>query len=228
MVVINERLAQRYFANDDPIGQRIFNPEIRPGKTERGADVEWVVAGVVSDEKISGLNDDVSAVVYASYEQSPVYFANLVARTGLEPPLLIEPVRRTVRTLNKAQAITNIRSMDLIKSDSLVTERFQTLLLTVFSVIAVLLAAVGMYGVISYSVAQRMHELGIRASLGASQSSLLRLILGDGFTLAIIGLAIGLAGAMRMSSLAESILFGVSGNDPYTIGAPTWRPHSAT
>jgi putative ABC transport system permease protein len=219
VVVINERLAKRHFSNEDPIGQRIFNPQILPGKTERGADVGWEIVGVVGDEKISGLNDEASAVVYPSYEQSPVYFANLVVRTSGDPALLIEPVRRAVRALNKAQAMTNIRSMDLIKTDSLGTERFQTLLLTLLSTIALLLAAIGMYGVISYSVTQRTRELGIRLALGASRPSLLRLVSGNGFTLVLIGLAIGLAGALRMAPLLQSILHDIKPHDPYTMGA---------
>jgi len=219
VVVVNERLAKRYFGNKDPIGQRIFNPQILPGKTERGADVEWEIVGVAGNEKISGLSDEATAVVYASYEQSPVYFANLVARTSGDPALLIEPVRRAVRRLNRAQAITNIRAMDLIKSDSLGTERFQTLLLTLFSAIALLLAAVGMYGVISYSVTQRTFELGIRAALGASRPNLFRLVLGNGFTLVLIGLAIGLAAALRMGPLLQSILYGIKPHDPYTMAA---------
>jgi putative ABC transport system permease protein len=157
--------------------------------------------------------------VYASYEQSPVYFANLVARTSGDPALLIEPVRGAVRGLNRAQAITNIRAMDLIKSDSLGTERLQTLLWTLFSAIALLLAGVGMYGVISYSVTQRTFELGIRAALGASRPNLFRLVLGNGFTLVLIGLAIGLAAALRMGPLLQSILYGIKPRDPYTMAA---------
>src|SRR5581483_9978968 len=190
-----------------------------PGKTARGADLEWQIVGVVGDEKISGLSDEASAVVYASYEQSPVYFANLVARTNGDPALLMEPVRRAVRALNKAQAMTNIRSMDLIKSDSLGTERFQTLVVTFFSAVALLLAALGLYGLVSYSVAQRTQELGIRVALGASGPSVLRLVLGIGLRLVLIGLAIGLLCALRIGPLLQSILYGVQPRDPYTLGA---------
>ena len=117
-IVVNERLANRYFPGEDPIGQHILNPQIVPGKTERGPDISWEIVGVVANEKISALNDDDSAVVYASYEQSPVYFANLIVRAAREPSGLERTIRKALFDLNPGQAVLDVRTLDGLKTAS--------------------------------------------------------------------------------------------------------------
>jgi putative ABC transport system permease protein len=216
-IVINERLAERYFPGEDPIGRHIANPAVIPGKTERGADVSWEVVGVVANEKISALNDDTSAVVYATYEQSPAYFTNLVVRADFEPAALEASVRAALAAIDPNQGIRDVRTLEQIKSASAGGDRFQALLSTIFSAVALLLAAIGIYGVLSYSVAQRAHELGVRAALGASAAKLLRLVLAHGGGLTLLGLAIGLGAAFASLPLLRSILYRVDARDPWLL-----------
>jgi putative ABC transport system permease protein len=216
-LVMNERLAKRYFEKVDPIGQRILIQEIIPGKTELGPDVSWEVVGVIGDEKIGGPADDRSAGVYVSNEQSPVYGMVLNVRTSVDPLTLQIPITAAIRSVNKDQAVTDIRSLEQIKSNSMGGRRIPSVLLGVFGAVALILAGIGIYGVISYSVAQRTREIGIRAALGASERTLLRLVLDRGVVLTAIGLGIGLAGAVALTGLMRTLLFGVTARDPMTM-----------
>jgi putative ABC transport system permease protein len=218
-VVINERLAARYFGDEDPVGRHIVNPAIVPGKTERGADVSWEVVGVVANEKIGALDDDASAVLYATYEQSPAYFTNLMVRADVEAATLERSVRAAIAAVDPGQGIRDVRTLERIKSVSLVAERFQTLLSTLFAVVAVALAAAGIYGVLSYFVAQRSHELGVRAALGASAARLLQLVVRRAAALTLLGLAAGLGAAVAALPLLRSIVYHVDARDPFLLGA---------
>ncbi|HWW88489.1 MAG TPA: ABC transporter permease, partial [Vicinamibacterales bacterium] len=197
-LVINERLAKREFENQDPIGQRLLIQEIIPGKTELGPEVPWQVVGIVRDEKVNGIADDRSAGVYVSNEQSPVYFQTLNVRTGLDPLVLQKSIAAAIHGVNKDQALTDIRTVDQIKDLSMGNSRLQSVLLGIFATVALLLAGIGIYGVISYSVAQRTHEIGIRAALGATEGNLLQLILSRGVILTVIGLVIGISGSLAL------------------------------
>jgi putative ABC transport system permease protein len=217
VIVVNDLLASRYFRGEDPIGQHILNPAVVPGKMERGPDISWEIVGVVANEKIGALNEDASAVVYASYEQSPTYFANLVVRTAVDPGGSEKAIRRALFDLNKSQAVLDVRTLAQLKSASVVSSRAQTALMSAFSTVAVILAAVGMYGVLAYSVALRRREIGIRAALGESSSRLLRAILGRGLLVTLIGLTIGMVGAMALAPLLGSVLYNVQTRDPYLM-----------
>jgi predicted permease len=217
VAVINDRLAQRDFPNQDPIGQHILIQEIVPGKTQLGPEIAWQVVGVVANEKVNGLNDERSAGVYVTNEQSPVYFISLIVRAALDPHALQKSVTEAIHGINKDQALTDIRTLDEIKDQTLVSDRLEVMLMAIFGAVALLLAALGIYGVISYSVAQRTHEMGVRAALGASRGRLLRLVLVNGLLLTSIGLAIGAMGALAMTRLLSAILFGVGAHDPATM-----------
>jgi putative ABC transport system permease protein len=219
VTVINQTFAHKYFANQDPIGQRVLIQQVVPGKTELGPEIPWEIVGVIVDEKISGLNDVTSGGFYVSTEQSPVYGVGLVVRGELDPAALQKSIRRAVDGVNKDQALSDIRTLDQVKAESLGTDRLQTMLVAVFAGIALLLAAIGIYGVISYSVLQRTHEIGIRAALGAGTGTLLRMVLVNGLTLTLIGLALGVAGALAVTHLLSTLLFGVSARDPLTMAA---------
>ncbi len=217
MLVINETLARRYFANQNPVGQRILIPEARPGVTELGPDIAWQVAGVIADEKINALDDQKSAGVYVSSEQSPVYGPSLAVRTAANPRLLERAIRKAIAEVNPDQAISNVQTMEEIKDQSMLIHRLETVLLSAFAVVALLLAAVGIYGVISYSVTQRTQEMGIRGALGASAGSQQLLVLRGGLSLVLMGLGLGAMGAWALTRLMASMLYGVGARDPATM-----------
>ena len=220
VAVINETMVRLYFKGEEPLGKRILVQEIVPGKTQLGPEVPWEVVGVIADEKVDNLGGKGdNPGMYVSNQQSPVYFQALVLRAAMDPSGLTKVLDRAVHEVNKDQTLTEVKTLDQIKSESTASNRLQSMLLTVFAAIAVLLAAIGIYGVISYSVEQRTHEIGIRAALGASKGDLLRLILRSGMLMAGIGLVIGLAGALGLTRLLATLLFGVGERDPLTIGA---------
>ena len=217
VAVINDTLAKRDFAGEDPIGRRLVVPGIVPGKTAFGNQVTWEIVGVIADEKVNGLGDEVSAGLYVSNEQNPTYDVNLAVRAAVPPQSLQKAVLSAVRTVNRNQALSDVRTLDDIVDRSMRGNRVMSTLLALFSGMAVLLAALGVYGVISYTAAQRTHEVGIRAALGASKSNLYRLVFGGGMRLALGGLAIGLAAMLPATDVLSSMLYGVTTYDPLTI-----------
>jgi putative ABC transport system permease protein len=219
VMVVNETLAKRDFPGASALGQRILVQQIVPGKTELGAEIAWEIVGVIKDEKLSALNEDGAAAMYVSMEQSPVYFIGLLARASVEPRTLEKAVRAAIASVNKDQAIADVRTLEQITDQSLVGDRIQATLLAVFAGMALLLAAVGIYGVMAYAVTQRTHELGIRAALGASAGSLRQLVFRSGMVLAAIGLGIGLVVSLMVSRVLDALLFGVGARDPLTMVA---------
>lgn len=218
ITVINETMVRKYFQNQDPIGKRILIQQIIPGKTKLGPEIAWEVVGVVADERITNLDDKEDRPgIYVTNEQSPVYFGGLVIRASNQPSQLENAIRKSVYGLNKDQPLSDVKLLEQIKSESMASDRLRSILLGVFAGIALLLSAVGIYGVISYSVAQRTAEIGIRAALGASRGNLLTLILRQGFLMIGTGLTLGLLGAFGLTRLLASLLFGVGVWDPLTI-----------
>ncbi len=219
VTVINETMARKYFPKRDPIGKRILIQEIVPGKTQLGNEIPWEVVGIVADEKVGSLDDkeDDNPGIYVSNQQSPTYYQALLVRAAMDPTTLQQAILKAVHDVNKDQPLTDVKTLEQIKSESLASNRLRSMLLAVFAVVAVLLSAIGIYGVISYSVAQRTHEIGIRAALGASAGNILGLILRSGMLMTGIGLLLGLIGALALSRLLASLLFGVGERDPATI-----------
>jgi predicted permease len=218
-LIINERFARRYFPEQDPIGQHILIQEIVPGKTELGPEISWEVVGMIRDEKIGGPADTQSAGVYVSNEQSPVYGMVLSVRASIDPLTLQKAIAAAIHSVRKDQAITDVRTVEQIREQAMAGRRLQSALLALFGTVALVLAGLGVYGVISYSVAQRTREMGIRAALGASKPSLIRLVFNRGAWLTAAGLAIGIAGALALTRLMGNLLYNVSPRDPATITA---------
>lgn len=217
VIVVNETMAKRYFKNEDPVGKRILIEQIVPAKHELGPEVPWQVVGIVADEKVAGL-DDSSPGVYVTTEQSPTTDSGgLVVRGSLDPNTLVKAVQQAVWDVNKDQAITDIKLLEQIKSESLGANRLRTFLLLSFAVLAVLLAAIGLYGVVSCTVTQRTHELGLRSALGASSGNLLGLVMKSSFGMMAGGLMIGFAGSLALTHLLGSLLFEVKPRDPASL-----------
>lgn len=224
VVVINETMARRYWPGlslDQVVSRRIVI-----GSRDRLARVrppvnnepDWMeVVGIVGSTRGLGLNAAPVPELYMSYRQWPWYEMELLVRCESDPNRLAGTIRGELRTLSKNAIITQVRTMEQIVSQSIDEPRIRTFLLTGFSTIALLLAAVGVYGVISYSVAQRTYEIGIRMAMGAEQGNVLRLILSQGMRPVGIGLALGLVCSLATSHLLSHFLFDINSHDPTTL-----------
>ncbi len=221
VVLINETLARREFPREDPLGRRILVRKIVPGTTEAGPQMAWEIVGVIAGEKITGLGDEISGGMYASNQQSPTYSINLVVRAGVPPQSLQQAVRSAIDRVNRDQALSDVRTLEQIVDQSMLANRVTSTILTVFAAIALLLAALGIYGVVAYTAAQRTHELGIRAALGASAGNLRSLIFRGGMRLTVIGLLIGLVGMDVATRVMSTMFYGVGNDDPVTIAVVT-------
>ena len=209
VAVINEAMARTYFSDEDPIGKGINLSQGREGFRE--------IVGIVGDVKQYGLAQPTTLQTYEPYLQMPFSAVTLVVRTEGNPAALSGPIRSEVLALDKEQPVSRIRTLDQIISGSVQQQRFTMLLLGVFAGVALILAAVGLYGVMSYAVTQRTHEIGIRMALGANTGNVLRLVVGHGMLLALIGVAIGLAGAFAFTRVMSKLLFAVSTTDTVTF-----------
>jgi putative ABC transport system permease protein len=219
VLVINESMAKRYFKGENPIGKRILIQELLYGQPGLGPEIAWEVVGIMGDEQTGDLGDTKSPGVYVTYDQSPTNDVNMVLSASVDPALLTSAITAAVHEVNKNQPLADLLSLDQIKSGTVANDRLETMLLATFATLALLLSAVGIYGVISYTVTQRTHELGIRAALGASQRGLLGLVIRQGMTLSFTGLALGMAGSLALTRLLSTLLFGISPRDPVTLGA---------
>ena len=208
VIIINEAFARKHFAGENPLGQ-----VIDPGKRE--------VIAVVGDTKPRGLELESKPAIYLPYAQKPTaaWFFTFTVRTDTEPLNLAAAVQQEIESLDKNLPVANIRTMDQIVSTSLAERRLTMTLFTGFAAVAMLLAAIGVYGVVSYSVTQRTHELGIRMALGARWSDVLRLILKQGIVLALVGVAVGVGAALALTRLMSSLLFQVGTTDFATFVA---------
>jgi putative ABC transport system permease protein len=210
VVLINETLQRGYFPGQDPIGKRI--------NTGTEQEPEWnTIVGVVGDVKYNGLADDVQPAIYNTIAQDPTWGA-LVIKTDLQDPLsLTAAVRNEVSKIDPDLPLTRIATMEERLSNAVAQPRFRTTLIALFAAVALILACVGIYGVISYSVTLRTHEIGIRMALGAQTGDVLRMVIRQAVLLAIIGVTLGLAASYALTSLMSKLLFGVQPTDPATF-----------
>jgi putative ABC transport system permease protein len=212
VVVINETMAKKWWPHESPIGKRI-----KQGFPQDEAPYREIV-GVVGDVPQDGLDAEIRTEVFLPMSQHPDAAMTFLVRTGRPPMSLAKAAIGAVHAIDKDQAVTAVQPMSQYITESLARRRFHTLLLGVFGVLALFLAAVGIYGVVSYGVGQRRREIGIRAALGASPSDVLRLVFRQVLRLAAVGMAIGIAAALLLTRFFASLLFGVGPTDPVTFG----------
>ncbi len=212
VVVISETLARKFFPDTNPIGRRF-----KEGGIDRTANPWMEIVGVVGDVKYEGLDTPTAPAFYLPYAQSPTRDMALVLKTALPSTDAAAAVRRELGAIDPDIPLAQISTLENLVNESIAQPRFRTSLLGVFSGVALLLAAIGIYGVIAYSVAQRTQEIGIRMALGAQRSDVLRLIIRQGMVLTAIGIALGIVGALFLTRLMESLLFGVGAADPITF-----------
>lgn len=207
VVIIGKTVADRMFAGRDPVGRRL-----RYSSFQGNGDL---VVGVVGDVKITGLDEAIKPVLYFPFRQSASIFANLVARTGSDPNALAGAIRNEIRNLEPDAAILNVRTMDdmIAQTPASFMRRFPALLISIFAGVALLLASIGIYGVVSYSVSQQTHYIGVRMALGARPSDILRMVLKQGLVLALLGVGIGVLAALGLMRLLSTLLYQVSTND---------------
>ncbi|HTA68793.1 MAG TPA: ABC transporter permease [Bryobacteraceae bacterium] len=205
VTIVSQSLARQQLPGVDPIGQRLF--------VQWGRQTPYEIVGVVGDIKHDGLDKESAPNVYFPDAQEPNGGGTLVIRTGADPMKLAPVIEQVIHGYDKDQAIADIQPLDVFLSKSVARPRFQSVLLASFAALALLLAAIGTFGVMSYSVAQRAHEIGIRVALGAQRDQVLRLVVGQGLVLALIGTAAGMAGAFVLTRYLRALLFNVSPTD---------------
>ena len=227
VVMINNALARKYFPDESPLNQRLqFWGRMR------------TIIGVVDDVRFMGLSQPSRPAVYAPMEQLPFSAFDIILRTTTEPGPVITTMRSEIRQIDPTLAVFDAATFESMLATSLAPQRFNMVMMGLFGTLALTLAAVGIYGVISYGVSTRQHEFGVRVSLGAGRGELQRLVLGHGLKLALIGIIVGLSVALATSRLIAGLLFNVGPIDPLTLGgvaiflgiiamvaclAPAWR-----
>jgi predicted permease len=217
VAVINEALAKRFYKDTDPVGRRL-NPFLGPNSPM------FTIIGVARDVKQGGLEAPAGTEVYLNFEQLPriAGFAprqmNIVLETSRPMSSLMPAIRSTVSSIDPGLPIVQLRTMEDVVGASLTRQRFLSLLLGIFAGVALLLAAIGTYGVLSYMVYERHREIGIRMALGAGSSQVVALVLKQGITIAAIGIVVGVGGALALSRITQTLLYGVDPADPMTFG----------
>jgi len=221
-VLVNDTFARRYFPNEDPIGQRIKMGGNQPplGATNVWGLPEWsIIVGVIRDVKSLHPQPEVVPEVYQSYWQYPMQSPTLLLRTTGDPSALAHVIRTETKAVIPNLPAPSIRTMDSLLSETVAQPRLQTGLLSLFAGLALLLAAVGLYGVLAYAVAQRTHEIGVRIALGAQKRNVFSLVIGQGMKLALAGVTAGVLLALAVTRVLNSLLYDIKPTDPLTFVA---------
>jgi predicted permease len=214
VVIVDENMARTYWPNADPVGKRL-----KFGRGDNNNNPWMTVVGVVATVKHYALDTDSRVALYTSHLQSGSGSLSIAARTTTDPVSVAAAITREARAIDPNLPVYDVKTMEQWLSESLARRRFAMLSLGLFALVAVILAAIGIYGVMSYSVAQRTREIGIRVALGAQTRNVLKLVISQGMLLAGIGVAAGLIFAFAITRVMSSLLFGVGATDPLTFAA---------
>jgi putative ABC transport system permease protein len=223
VVVISESLARRYFPGENPLGKHISAGRSPADTSDTGVAEHpwWTIVGVVNDVHYSWINKEDIPTIYGSFRQWPPYYTFIALRAANEPSQLISAVHAQIAAVDPELPLYNIKPMDRVITESIIGIAYVAAMAAALGGIALALASVGVFGVMSYSVSERAHEIGIRMSLGAQASDVLRMVLRSGMTLTVLGLAIGLPIAFALARALAGLLFGVEAADPFSfIGLP--------
>jgi putative ABC transport system permease protein len=217
VALVNDTLARQYWPNENPVGKRLMWGRLNPASK---TPPKWItVVGVVHDTKLYGLANPARLEVYDPLRQDVNNDMDLIVQSRLDPSTLTSEIRSAIGAIDKDQPIFAIATMNKLVGDDVSAPRLTLVLLGLFGGLAMVLAAIGIYGVISYSVGQRTREIGVRMALGAQPREVLCLVLGQGGRIALIGIAIGIVAAFGLTRLMSSLLFSVSASDPATFAA---------
>jgi putative ABC transport system permease protein len=219
VAVVNETFANRYLKGLNPLTQRVVVEQLIPGVTKLGPPIEWQIVGVFRNVHNGRIRSEGFPEIDVPFWQSPWPSAAIAVRTAGDPALMTKSIAAAVHSLDPDLALAQVKTMDQIVSESLVSDRFLSLLYCSFAAVALLLAAIGIYGVMAFMVAQRTHEIGLRIALGADQRHVVKIVLVEGLALTAIGLAIGLGGACLVGRAMRSTLYGVGTVDFAAFGA---------
>jgi putative ABC transport system permease protein len=212
VMIVNESFVRQYFPGENPIGRRIKAAQpARIWRNERLTSFE--IVGVVRDVKSAGLQSAGEPIYYVPAAQAPISDMTVLVRTTSDPTAIVSSVQRTVWAIDPNQPVSNVTTLEQVVDDIMAQPRLNMLLMGMFGAVALLLAAVGIYGLLSYAVAQRTREMGIRMALGARVGDVLRLVLKQGMLLALVGEVLGIGGALVLTRLMRGLLFGVTPTD---------------
>ncbi len=217
VAIVNETFAARFLANKDPLGRHVMVETLVPGQAKLGPAVPWEIVGVSGDVIAGGVRNVPSPEIYVPHAQSPWPGCYLSVRTVADPAAATAAVRGAVHGLDKDLPLSNIGTMDRIREEALQVPKILTGMIAGFGALALVLALMGVYGLMSYSAAQRTQEMGVRTALGAGPRDLIGLVLKQGFALAGTGIALGIAAGLALSRLMARLLFGVNPRDPATF-----------
>jgi predicted permease len=219
VAMVNESFAKKYFSGVDPLAQRILVPQMTPGVPKLGPPVEWRIVGVFRDVRNRGLRDDVFPEIDVPFAQNPWPQTVIAVRSKVDSEVLTKSIEGAVQSMDPNLPLAFVRTMDEMLTEFRAGDRFEALLFGGFAAIALLLAALGIYGVMSFAVAQRTHEIGLRMALGAGRGGVMRLIVKEGMILAAVGLGLGFGGAFLVGRAMRGMWYEVGTIDASAFSA---------
>ena len=221
VAVVNETFVRKYLPGVDPLTQRLLVAQMTPGVAKFGTAIEWRIVGIYHDVPDRGLREEILPEMLVPFAQSPWPQAGIAVRSRIEPETLTKSVAAAVQAVDPNLPLAFVRTMDELLAESRAQDRFRALLFGVFAAIALVLAALGIYGVMSFAVAQRTHEIGLRMALGAGQDRVVAQVMREGMSLALVGLALGLGGAISVGRVMRGMWYQVGAIDATAFSAVT-------